>query len=39
LSSNFFYAPQDVMQAARFLPEAEYITGEVLTVDGGERYG
>jgi 3-oxoacyl-[acyl-carrier protein] reductase/pteridine reductase len=32
-------APQDVTQAARFLLEAAYITGEVLTVDGGERYG
>ena len=32
-------APQDVTQAARFLLEADYITGEVLMVDGGERYG
>ncbi len=31
--------PDDVAQAVRYLIEAEYVTGEVLTVDGGERYG
>jgi 3-oxoacyl-[acyl-carrier protein] reductase/pteridine reductase len=31
--------PQDVAQAVRFLVEADYITAEVLHVDGGERYG
>jgi pteridine reductase len=28
---------QDVADAVRFLVEADYITGEVLVVDGGER--
>lgn len=31
--------PQDVTQAIKFLIEADYITGEFITVDGGERYG
>lgn len=31
--------PADVAEAVRFLIEAEYILGEVITVDGGERYG
>ncbi len=31
--------PKDVAQAVRFLVEADYITAEVLHVDGGERYG
>jgi NAD(P)-dependent dehydrogenase (short-subunit alcohol dehydrogenase family) len=30
--------PEDIAGAVRFLIEAEYITGEVLTVDGGQRY-
>jgi NAD(P)-dependent dehydrogenase (short-subunit alcohol dehydrogenase family) len=30
--------PQDVADAVRFLVEAEFITGEVLVVDGGQRY-
>ena len=30
-------AAQDVADAVRFLVEADYITGEVLVVDGGER--
>jgi 3-oxoacyl-[acyl-carrier protein] reductase/pteridine reductase len=30
---------QDVADAVRFLVEADYITGEVIVVDGGERYG
>ena len=29
---------QDVADAVRFLVEADYITGEVIVVDGGERY-
>jgi pteridine reductase len=31
--------PQDVALAVKFLVEADYITGEVITVDGGERFG
>ncbi len=31
--------PDDVAQAVVYLLEADYIVGEVLTVDGGERYG
>ena len=30
--------PEDAVQAVRYLIEADYVTGEVLTVDGGERY-
>jgi 3-oxoacyl-[acyl-carrier protein] reductase/pteridine reductase len=30
---------QDVADAAHFLVEADYITGEVIVVDGGERFG
>jgi NAD(P)-dependent dehydrogenase (short-subunit alcohol dehydrogenase family) len=30
---------KDVAGAVRFLVEANYITGEVVVVDGGERYG
>jgi NAD(P)-dependent dehydrogenase (short-subunit alcohol dehydrogenase family) len=30
-------SPQDVAHAVRFLIEADYVTGEVLVVDGGER--
>ena len=30
---------EDVSDAVRFLIEADYITGEVIVVDGGERYG
>lgn len=32
-------APQDVADAVVFLARADYITGETLTVDGGERWG
>ena len=32
-------AAHDVASAVRFLVEADYITGEVLVVDGGERLG
>ena len=31
--------PEDVAGAVKYLLEAEYITGEVIVVDGGERYG
>ena len=31
--------PAEMGQAVQFLIEADYITGEVLTVDGGQRYG
>jgi NAD(P)-dependent dehydrogenase (short-subunit alcohol dehydrogenase family) len=30
--------PEDVAQAVRYLIAADYVTGEVITVDGGERY-
>ncbi|MFN2233529.1 MAG: SDR family oxidoreductase [Anaerolineales bacterium] len=29
--------PKDVADAVLFLIESEYITGEVITVDGGEQ--
>lgn len=32
-------SPEDVARAVRYLIEADYVTGEVMTVDGGERYG
>ena len=31
--------PDEMGRAVQFLIEADYITGEVLTVDGGQRYG
>ncbi len=31
--------PEDVAEAVLFLLRADYITGEVIVVDGGERYG
>ncbi len=31
--------PKDVAEAALFLIRAAYITGEIITVDGGEQYG
>ncbi len=31
--------PDDVTLAVKYLIEADYVTGDVLTVDGGERYG
>ena len=31
--------PKDVARAVNFLIESDYITGEHITVDGGERYG
>ena len=32
-------SPEDVTQAVLYLIEAEYVTGEVIVVDGGERFG
>lgn len=32
-------SPEDVALAVKFLIESEFITGEVITVDGGERFG
>ncbi len=32
-------SPQDVADAVVFLVRADYITGEILVVDGGERWG
>ena len=32
-------SPQDVVDAVLFLIRADYITGEVIVVDGGERFG
>jgi len=31
--------PAEMGQAVRFLCEADYVTGEFLTVDGGQRFG
>jgi 3-oxoacyl-[acyl-carrier protein] reductase/pteridine reductase len=31
--------PEDVAFAVRYLVEAEFVTADVITVDGGERYG
>ena len=31
--------PAEMAHAVRFLIEADYITGEVITVDGGQRFG
>ena len=30
--------PKDVAQAVKYCIEADFVTGEVITVDGGERY-
>jgi len=30
--------PEDVAQAVKYLIEADYVTGDVITVDGGERF-
>jgi NAD(P)-dependent dehydrogenase (short-subunit alcohol dehydrogenase family) len=32
-------APDDVARAVKYLLEADYVTGDVITVDGGERWG
>ncbi len=31
--------PEDMANAMKFLVEADYVTGEVLVVDGGQRFG
>jgi 3-oxoacyl-[acyl-carrier protein] reductase/pteridine reductase len=36
---NRWGSPEDVAQAVRFLVEADYISGEMIRVDGGEHYG
>lgn len=36
---NRWGGPEDVAQAVKFMLEADYITGDVITVDGGERHG
>jgi NAD(P)-dependent dehydrogenase (short-subunit alcohol dehydrogenase family) len=36
---NRWGTPADVSDAVLFLVQADYITGEVIVVDGGERYG
>jgi 3-oxoacyl-[acyl-carrier protein] reductase/pteridine reductase len=36
---NRWGTPEDVAQAVMYLIGAEYVTGEVLVVDGGERFG
>lgn len=36
---NRWGAPEDVSEAVLFLVAAEYITGEVIVVDGGQRLG
>jgi len=32
-------SPEDVAQTVLFLVQSDYITGEVIFVDGGERFG
>lgn len=32
-------SPEDVALAVRYLLEADFVTGDVVTVDGGERFG
>jgi NAD(P)-dependent dehydrogenase (short-subunit alcohol dehydrogenase family) len=32
-------SPTDVAKAVKYLLDAEFVTGEVVTVDGGERLG
>lgn len=36
---NRWGVPEDVSDAVIYLLRADYVTGEVITVDGGERYG
>lgn len=36
---NRWGTPEDVARAVKYLLEADYVTGDVITVDGGERYG
>lgn len=36
---NRWGTPQDVAEAVLYLVQADYVTGEVIVVDGGERFG
>ena len=36
---NRWGAAEDIAEAVLFFLEADYVTGEVLAVDGGERFG
>ncbi len=36
---NRWGSAQDVVNAMLYLVKADYVTGEIITVDGGERYG
>ncbi len=36
---NRWGGPEDVAHAVKFMIEADYITGDTVTVDGGERHG
>ncbi len=36
---NRWGSPEDVVQAVKFLIESDYITGNTIFVDGGERHG
>lgn len=36
---NRWGTPEDVAQAVKFLIEADYITGDTIFVEGGQRYG
>jgi 3-oxoacyl-[acyl-carrier protein] reductase/pteridine reductase len=36
---NRWGSPEDVAQAVKFLIESDYITGDTIFVDGGQRYG
>lgn len=36
---NRWGGPEDVAEAVKFLVQADYITGDTITVDGGERHG
>ncbi len=36
---NTWGSPEDISKAVNFLVESDYINADVITVDGGERYG
>lgn len=36
---NRWGSPEDIAKTALFLIESDYITGEIIVVDGGQRYG
>ena len=38
IGRNKFLIPGDVVEAVRFLARADYVTGEVVVVDGGARW-